>query len=204
MAPVSLEKDGTVYMSDKAPSRADDVRWAVTTGCENPELLISFVDYLYSEEGALLCNYGIEGETFEYDADGVPRFSDLIYNNPTYDYRTAVFIYVMDAGPTVVDPMRGTGTYTQEQLDSWSDWTDANLDYSHVIPAKVALKAENDEYNNIMSDIETFMDEMTVAYVTGTASFDTFEADFVEKLKGMNIERCIEIYQDAYDEYQAA
>lgn len=201
MAPVSLEKNGTIYMFDKAPSKADDVRWAVTTGCENPELLISFVDYLYSEEGALLCNYGIEGETFDYDTDGVPRFSDLIYNNPTYDYRTAVFIYVMDAGPTVVDPMRGTGTYTQEQLDSWSDWTDANLDYSHVVPAKVTLKAEDSAYNNIMSDIETFMDEMTVAYVTGTASFDTFEADFVEKLKSMDIERCIEIYQDAYEAY---
>ena len=109
----------------------------------------------------------------------------------------------MDAGPTVVDPMRGTGTYTQEQLDSWSDWTDANLDYSHVMPAKVTLKAENDEYNDIMSDIETFMDEMTVAYVTGTANFDTFEADFVEKLKSMDIERCIEIYQEAYDAYVA-
>lgn len=201
MAPVSLEKDGTVYMFDKAPSRADDVRWAVTTGCEDPELLISFVDYLYSEEGALLCNYGIEGETFNYDEDGVPRFSDLIYNNPTYDYRTAVFIYVMDAGPTVVDPMRGTGTYTQEQLDSWSDWTDANLDYSHVIPNKAVLKAENDEYNNIMSDIETFMDQMTVAYVTGANSFDGFETEFVEELKNMNIERCIELYQEAYDSF---
>ena len=107
----------------------------------------------------------------------------------------------MDAGPTVVDPMRGTGTYTQEQLDSWSDWTDANLDYSHVIPNKAVLKAENDEYNNIMSDIETFMDQMTVAYVTGASSFDGFEKDFVEELKNMNIERCIELYQEAYDSF---
>lgn len=204
MAPVSLEKDGTVYVSDMAPSRADDVRWAVTTGCENPELLISFVDYLYSEEGALLCNYGIEGETFEYDEDGVPHFTDLIYNNPTYDYRTAVFIYVMDAGPTVVDPMRGTGTYTQEQLDSWSDWTDANMDYSHVIPPKVVLMAEDTEYNNLISDIETFLDEMTVKYITGEYSFDNYETDFVEALKGMDAERCIELYQAAYDEYKAA
>lgn len=204
MAPVSQEKGGVVYVCDQAPSRADDLRWSVTTGCENPELLVSFIDYLYSEEGALLCNYGIEGETFEYDDAGVPHFSDLINNNPEYDYRTAIFLYVMDAGPTVVDPMRGTSTYTQEQLDSWSEWTNANMDYSHVMPAKVTLKAEDSEYNNIMSDIETFMDEMTVAYVTGTSSFDTFETDFVAELKAMNIERCIELYQDAYDSYKAA
>lgn len=201
MAPLALEKGGTVYVSDKAPSRADDVRWSVTTGCEDPELLISFVDYLYSDEGALLCNYGIEGETFEFDENGTPHFSDLIYNNPTYDYRTAVFIYVMDAGPTVVDPMRGTGTYTQEQLDSWSDWTEGNMDYSHVIPNKVALKAEDTEYNGIMSDIETLMDEMTVKLITGDVSFDNYEKDFVDAIKALNIDRAIELYQAAYDEY---
>lgn len=201
MAPVSVEKNGTVYASDKAPSKADDIRWAVTTGCEDPELLIQFIDYLYTEEGALLCNYGIEGETFEYDADGVPHFSDLINNNPEYDYRTAIFLYVMDAGPTVVDPMRGTSNYTQEQLDSWAVWASDNIDYSHVIANKVVLKAEDSEYNNVMSDIETFMDEATVKYITGEFSFDTFEADFVEKLHTMNIDRCIELYQDAYDFY---
>lgn len=202
MAPVSMEKDGTIYMTDKAPSRADDLRWAVTTGCENPELLISMIDYLYSPEGALLCNYGIEGETFEY-VDGAPRFSDMINNNPTYDYRTAVFLYVMDSGPFLVDPTRGTSTYTQEQLDSWSDWTDANLDYSRVISNKVILKAQDDEYTSIMSDIETFMDEMTVKYITGEYSFDTYETDFVEALKAMNAERIIELYQAAYDYYNA-
>jgi putative aldouronate transport system substrate-binding protein len=204
MAPVAAEEGGVIYMSDKAPSRADDIRWAVTTGCEDPELLIQMIDYLYSDEGALLCNYGIEGETFEYDENGTPHFSDLINNNPDYDYRTAIFLYVMDSGPTVVDPMRGTASYTQEQLDSWSEWTDANLDYSHVIPNKAILKAEDSEYSSIMSDIETFMDEMTVKYITGEYSFDTYDTDFVEALEGMNIERCIELYQDAYDEYYGA
>ncbi len=201
MAPVSLEEGGTIYMSDKAPSKADDLRWAVTTGCEEPEMVISTIDYLYSPEGALLCNYGIEGETFNYDENGEPHFSDLIYNNPEYDYRTAVFIYVMDAGPFLVNPMRGTDNYTEAQLSSWSDWTDANLDYSHVVPTKVGLKAQNDEYTSIMSDIETFMDEMTVKYVTGELSFDTYETDFVEVLKSMNAERIVELYQEAYDYY---
>ena len=56
-------------------------------------------------------------------------------------------------------------------------------------------------YNNLMSDIETFLDEMTVKYITGEYSFDSYDTDFVEALKGMNIDQCIEIYQDAYDEY---
>ena len=109
----------------------------------------------------------------------------------------------MDSGPTVVDPMRGTGNYTQEQLDSWDQWRDADLDYSHVIPNKVVLEAEDAEYNSVKSDIETFLDEMTVKYITGKVSFDSYDTDFVEALKGMNAERMVELYQTAYDNYAA-
>lgn len=202
MAPVAKAEGETIYMTDAAPSRADDIRWALTTGCEDPELLVSMVDYLYSPEGALLCNYGLEGQTFEY-VDGTPKFSDMINNNPEYDYRTAVFLYCMDSGPFLVDPYRGTSSYTQEQLDSWSDWTDADLDYSRVVSNKVILKAQDDEYTSIMSDIETFMDEMTVKYITGEYSFDNYETDFVQALKDMNAERIVELYQEAYDYYNA-
>ena len=90
-----------------------------------------------------------------------------------------------------------------EQLDSWDEWQNANLDYSHVIPNKVVLEAENAEYNNVKSDIDTFLDEMTVKYITGEYSFDNYETDFVEALKGMNADRLVELSQDAYDNYAA-
>ena len=52
-------------------------------------------------------------------------------------------------------------------------------------------------------DIDTFLDEMTVKYITGEYSFDNYETDFVEALKGMNADRLVELYQDAYDNYAA-
>lgn len=72
-----------------------------------------------------------------------------------------------------------------------------------MIPNKVVLEAENAEYNNVKSDIDTFLDEMTVKYITGEYSFDNYETDFVEALKGMNADRLVELYQDAYDNYAA-
>ena len=44
---------------------------------------------------------------------------------------------------------------------------------------------------------------MTVKYITGEYSFDNYETDFVEALKGMNADRLVELYQDAYDNYAA-
>ncbi len=46
------------------------------------EEAIKMYDYIYSEDGILLSNWGIEGETFAYDENGDPYYLDLIANNP--------------------------------------------------------------------------------------------------------------------------
>ena len=57
------------------------VQMAVSTDCENPELALRWLDYLYSEEGAMLANYGIEGETYTM-TDGTPQYTDVMTSNP--------------------------------------------------------------------------------------------------------------------------
>ena len=52
-------------------------------------------------------------------------------------------------------------------------------------------------------EADDFLDEMTVKYITGEVSFDSYDTDFVEALKGMNAERMVELYQTAYDNYAA-
>ncbi|WP_424685686.1 sugar ABC transporter substrate-binding protein [Enterococcus sp.] len=42
----------------------------ITNKAKDPAKCIQMFTYLLSDEGQLLMNYGIEGETFEYDADG--------------------------------------------------------------------------------------------------------------------------------------
>ena len=45
---------------------------------EDPELITRWFDYMYTDEGILLTNYGFEGETFEYDENGKPVWTALI------------------------------------------------------------------------------------------------------------------------------
>jgi putative aldouronate transport system substrate-binding protein len=201
VAPIVSEDTGIAVATEKAPSRADDIRWSITTGCEEPEHLVQMIDYMYSDEGSLLCNYGIEGITFEY-VDGQPVLTDLIVNNPDgLDYRTALFLNLMDAGPCLVDENRGTQDYTAEQLSARDNWTSANIDYSGVIPDKAALsQEENEELGQYTTDLETYMDEWVVKFIIGDASLDQFD-DYVAGMKTLNVERCIELYQQAYDRY---
>jgi len=54
---------------------------AITPANKYPERSAELIDYLYSEEGALLKNFGIEGLSYNME-NGYPKYTDLILNNP--------------------------------------------------------------------------------------------------------------------------
>ena len=45
--------------------------FAITTACREPERMVQWIDYLYSEEGSLLAQYGEEGNEYSVDAKGL-------------------------------------------------------------------------------------------------------------------------------------
>ena len=49
--------------------------------CHNPEIMLRWFDYLYTEEGALLFNYGLEGQG-HIIVDGKPMLTELVVANP--------------------------------------------------------------------------------------------------------------------------
>ena len=62
--------------------------WAISSEAEKPEEILKFFDYLATPEGQLLCQYGVEGETFTM-VDGKPQLTDDILvklNNGDKDY----------------------------------------------------------------------------------------------------------------------
>ena len=203
IAPVAQEEGGKVYPTEFRFTAVDNARWSVTTNCPDPELAVQLCDYLYTTDGILLANYGVEDVTFAYNAEGKPEFTDLIMNNPDgYSYRDSVALHVIDGMGTIYDALRGASNYTQLQLAAFDDWMDANLDYSKALPSNEMLNMEeNAEYASIYSDVETFLKEAIAKYIIGDFSFDSYDTDFVGKLESMNIDRCVELYQEAYDRY---
>ncbi|MGM1048741.1 MAG: sugar ABC transporter substrate-binding protein [Bacillota bacterium] len=72
----------------------------ITKNNADPAKSIQLFTYLLSEEGQMLMNYGIEGETYQVNSDGevelLPAVKDLQLNNPdTFkkDYRMGEFMF---------------------------------------------------------------------------------------------------------------
>lgn len=43
---------------------------SISTKCEDPDLLIKALDWCFTEPGINLCNYGIEGVSYDLDENG--------------------------------------------------------------------------------------------------------------------------------------
>jgi putative aldouronate transport system substrate-binding protein len=54
----------------------DECCTAVNANCSEDTIktILTFIDYFYSDEGQTLANYGVEGESFETQADGSKKF----------------------------------------------------------------------------------------------------------------------------------
>ena len=172
----------------------------ITAACADVELVARWVDYVYTEEGQLLANYGLEGEGFEY-VDGVPQLTDLVLNNPDYTSNVALNRYALNFGIGLMDWERTTLGYTDAQKAALEVWTEGDTAYNY--PTNVTMTAEeNETFNRIYSDISTHVSEGVLSFITGSKPLnDAAWTEFTDGIRAMNIDECTAIKQAALDRY---
>lgn len=170
----------------------------ISSACADPELAVQWVDNFYTEDIELLANYGTEGETFTYDADGVPHFTDMVLNDED-GLNFALFKYVVDWGPTVLDWNRKLDSYTEEQLHTIDVWSD--VDSSMVYPTFATFTTEESAViSEHYTDISTLVQEFQPKLIMGEMNLADFD-EFVQMLEDAGLSEVTECYQNAYDRY---
>lgn len=170
----------------------------ITPNCKNKEAAVKFLNYGYTEEGALLFNYGIEGESYTM-VNGEPTYTDVILNNPdglSVTNARALYDRSWSAGPFVQDVgVLQVNVYPaqQEAVKIWAD-TDAG---KYGMPSLSIADEDLAEYTRIMSDIKTYRNEMFIKFITGQESLDNFEAVYLKTLEEMGVDHVIELQQKA-------
>lgn len=177
---------------------------AITTACKNPELAVRWLDYGFSEEGYILNNFGIEGVSFEKKGDEYV-YTDLIFNNPdglTMSQAMANYFRSSLAGPFVQSKNYINQFYyrpqQQQALDKWL--TNFDIASKNTIPNISKTEDEAKEYSSIMAEISKYESKMFTNFILGTTPLDDYDK-FVEEIKGLNIDRAIEIQEDALERY---
>lgn len=196
--PVQKKGDTTHFDSD----RTGLTSYSVAATCENPEIVMEWVNYWFTDEGVRLANYGIEGESYTLDEDGTPQYTELMTANPDGDtFKTCQLLYTMVMVPTVVDTRASFGLYSDAQLAAQEIWS-SNIDDAYVLPEITMTEDENNELSSIYSDLSTMVSEKLIKFIIGDEPMDNWPS-FVADMEDMNAQRCVEIYQDALDRYLA-
>lgn len=184
-------------------AKATEHGWAISSAAKDPETLMKYFDFWYSEEGRRLANFGIEGEHYDM-VDGQPVFKDSVLHN-----EKAVVTQMNEIGAQMRIGCRQDFNYEKQWLSPIAlEGIDEYVQNSYCIaedeaPKFLRTEEEDKEYTALQGVISSYVEEMSQKWVMGmedpAQSFDSFLA----RLESLKLDRLTEIQQLAYDRFMA-
>jgi putative aldouronate transport system substrate-binding protein len=174
----------------------------ITTSCTDIERAARLLDWGYSEAGRLYYNFGIEGESYTM-VNGQPIFTDLIMKNPQgRPIAQAMGAYTRSNynGPFIQD-VRYIEQYQalQEQKEALAVWSIPES-INRVVPPITPTPEESREYATILTDINTYANEMILKFILGIESLSRWDT-YINTINGMKLSRALEIQNNALARY---
>lgn len=197
--PTTLKEIGSTEYYVQYPSHTEN-SWSVAANTEVLYPVLELFNFMYSDEGSLICNYGKENVSYTVDDDGSYSFTEAVLGHEM-GMRMGMMVYVMMGGPYKADVMRMIDAYEPLAYSASVDyWTPEATDITGM-PSGVSLSAEeNSQVAGIFSDILTYAGTMITKFIIGDEPMSEFDT-FITTMEEMNIQEAIDIYQAAYDRY---
>lgn len=199
------QADGSKAFYGATEGTVSAFKGIITTGCDNKELAMKFLNYGYTEEGQLFMQFGIEGESYDM-VDGVPTYSEVITNSPDgftmgqmchqYSRAGSFWPYV------AMLPYFEQNTAHPVQRAAVAAW-DNNDRYEYMVPPVQIAEEDQSEYSRISTDVSTYANEMRAKFISGELDIDAEFDNYIAGLKDRGIDTQIEIIQKALDVFNS-
>lgn len=174
-----------------------DGGWAVSYSNPDPVATIKMMDFLFSEEGQMLVNFGVEGDTYTMQG-GEPVYTDKITANPAgLGFHEAL----VTNGMQWKIGMQQDLAYEKQFANAIA--TAARIDYmdNFIVEEFPLLSFTEDEQvviDDKFSQMRTYVLETTARAMVGAISVSEFSSAMAE-LENMGLADVTAIYQAAYD-----
>ena len=171
--------------------------FAITSSCREPEKLVSWVDYLYTEEGSIMSSYGLEGQEYIWNEDGM------------WEWNMSMETVANEIIPTHTLSEGGTAPgYTDEKFqlkyreETTREAVNAlyTLKQFSVIPyPPVTLEADDEaRVAEIQKDLSRYAENSMAQFVTGDVELtDENWNTFCSTLDEKGLQEMIDIWQKA-------
>ena len=177
----------------------------VNADTEYPERIMELLNWMYTEEGIMVTNFGEEGIDYTVEEDGTIKTNPELIEKHKND--SDVFSGIqgeLGAG------LLGLGHYIDESLyaevsdpifveqgQTIREWTEAGeIDYNSAIP--YFTTDEQDEITELQQNIANVFNSEIDSYINGQKSLDDWDS-LVTMLEQQGTERLEELYNAAYE-----
>lgn len=219
LATVPAEQaDNWVAVEDALTGPAGDKLWASIRGnfhstgaavlpatCDDPALVLRWLDYFWTDAGTLFYHLGTEGETYTTKDDGTYDYLPSIYeeiktSGKSFDQVIAQYSpYPGGSNPTVeiapyfmggemaeIPARAARKLYTYGPAEYWPSFT--------------FTKEENETLSICKSDITKYCDTARKDFITGAKPFSEWDT-YTAQLKQLGEEKLLRIYRAAVNRY---
>ena len=171
--------------------------YGVNADSDKIELACKFLDYAMSEPNQVMYCWGIEGLSYVTNEDGSRTMTEQAADNN--------WLQSLGINPAQVLPAQQSVESTDALVPQWhADVDKMEAQYIKAPwPFIYATEEESMTASMYMVDIQTYVNEMAVSFVTGTTSLDDYDS-YLEALDRMNLPEMLEIRTAQYERYKAA
>jgi len=202
LAPMVVTVDGGNVHSGRGERQFDSCSLSSTCDPDLYPYILGWMNYWYTEEGAMLGNYGIQGVDYDYDADGNIYYLESITQNE-YGYPPMLYSRARcfsGAGFGLMYQDRTVPFFSDAQTECIDLWT-SRTDDEEAVPQTLSLTTEESEIvAQYGPDLATYISEEIPKFVTGDRDLSTW-GEFMDAVNAMHVDELTEVYQASYDRY---
>lgn len=173
----------------------------ISSNAKNPEDIVSWIDYLYSEEGSIFTSWGEEGVTYSLDESEQRVFTDFVLENPEEAPVSVLVQNVLQDASMVYRADYNLELYEEETRNqAWEVWGLATTD--SALPVGMTYSYEDlNVHGSYLDTLTIYVREMTVKFITGQEHLQNY-AKFQDNVRTMGGEDFVEIAQSALNRYK--
>lgn len=194
-----LKKGDKIGRMRKSNRQLGDYKY-ITSDAKNPKACVALLDALYLEDIDLLLSKGIEGVAYKME-DGVPVVIPMAEDSDKETLLSAApqqWHTKEDTDLNYILTKKYNKGAQDEALILWKENTTEGQLSNFVLYNTV----ESEVISQYSADVETYVEEMTLKFITGTEPLSNFEK-YRENLKSLHIEELIATRQSASDRFES-
>ena len=169
--------------------------------------LLKVVDFMYSDEGSTLAQYGVEGKNFTTTEDGKKKYAeDIMWGyNPKGTHNPLTYYGLRSDHLMRVVKAQDYEKYADIEMDAINmrqKYWDNNWGYTSNNGIKLTFTEDQQaEIDKIKNNLSTMVNEESIKFIVGERPMSEFDS-FIAQLEKLNYKKLENIYSEAFKQYK--